>query len=312
MHIFLQVLVLVVCGWVLTKCAHLVVREASKIARNFGTTNYVMAFMLLGILTSTPEIFVAIESSLYGAQPLSVGNLLGGSILLLTLVFGLCSVFLKGVAINHGSHISEIILNGIVIVSPVFVLWDGTLTRVDGALLTGIYLAYVIFLQRSFHTHAVELAGNVTKVSANAGLLLMGLIGMLIASKYIVTSALAISDALGISTVVFGLIILSLGTNLPELSLAYEAIRFRHKSIALGDFMGSASANTLILGLMGMFAPYNSDATIHMWYPLIMLVFITFYFIVAIGKKMHLSRTEGIGLLLLYGMFVLYEFLSGR
>src|SRR3989344_4371833 len=121
-------------GFVLSGSASLVVRSASTLAYKMGITSYAVGFFLLGILTSTPEMFVALQSAIDDVPQLSMGNLLGGSILLLSFVIGLSSVLLGKVRLNHGFKFHEILVSSVVIASPVAFVWDGQLTRTEGAI----------------------------------------------------------------------------------------------------------------------------------------------------------------------------------
>ncbi|KKW32063.1 MAG: Na+/Ca+ antiporter, CaCA family, partial [Candidatus Uhrbacteria bacterium GW2011_GWA2_53_10] len=105
----------------------------------------------------------------------------------------------------------------------------------------------------------------------------------------------------------FGLFFLSLGTNLPELALAFESIRHRRREIAFGDFLGSSAANTLILGLLGLVAPFGGAGNGRLFGALVLLGSVCVYFLWAISSGREISRKEGVGLLVFYLLFVAYE-----
>lgn len=287
-------------GLVLAGSAQLVVRAASTLAHKAGITNFAVGFLLLGLLTSIPEIFVAIGSTIDGIPQLSVGNLLGGSILLLSLVIGLSSVILGRLTLDRGLDTREIAASSFVVSAPVLVLWDGVLTRWEGGFLIALYIIHAFFLKNG--------SKNGKKHPPNAILMLcIGLIGMVIASKVMIESAKVFIDVFHIPSFVFGLVLLSLGTNLPEFSLAFEGAVLKREGVVFGDFLGSAAANTLILGFLGLFSPFEIIGLNRVRFSLGLLAFLCVYFVWAISTKGDITRKEGFGLLVFYGAFVAFE-----
>ncbi len=308
-----QILSLLGFGVLLTSSAHVVVRSVSHISRVIGLTGYTVSFLLLGLCTSAPEMFVAYRSIVEGVPQLSVGNLIGGSILLLSLVMGLSSVVYGKITLEHGMTFGEIVLSSIVIVAPATVLWDGSLTRIEGAFLIGIYIVHAMLLQKE--TKVLRIAAHTVNHSrslhGSVAMLFVALFAMAVASYFMVESATALIAHTAIPAFVFGLVLLSLGTNLPEFALAWQAGKSKKKSIAFGDFMGSAAANTPILGVLGVVAPFQASSSERMIFSLVLLLTVTLFFVWALSSRRDITRKEGLGLLLFYGMFVLFEFLGG-
>ena len=128
----------------------------------------------------------------------------------------------------------------------------------------------------------------------------------LVLSKNIKT-VFAFSEIFQIPSFYISLIVLSLGTNLPELSLAIRAILSGKKEIAFGDYLGSASANTL---LFGFFTLFNDGEVLTVNNFLMTFIFIAlglgmFYFFSKSEK--NISIKEGAALLMVYIAFVVFE-----
>jgi len=306
MNLWTQIGILVVSGIVLSGAASVVVKHASSLAQKLGLSSFVIGFLLLGLVTSTPELFVAMQAARDGIPELAVGNLLGGSILLLSLVMGVVAILLGRVSLDHQLKTGELWAMTGVIAAPITVLWDGRLTRPEGLFLVVVYGLHAFLLdheRQSKHTKRVH-HGSMT---GHLGVL-AGAVGvMFISSRFIVTSAEAVMGTLSIAPVVFGLFFLSLGTNMPELALAFESIRHRRREIAFGDFLGSSAANTLILGLLGLIAPFTGNQGGRLFGALLLLGSVALYFLWAISSGREISRKEGVGLLAFYLLFVVYE-----
>lgn len=295
-------------GLVLTSAADMVLRAATSLAKRYGLTSYATGFLLLGVITSTPEFFVAVQSAADGIPQLAVGNLIGGSILLLSLVMGISSVLLGRITLDHGLTFGEIVLSSFVVAAPVIVLWDGRLSRTDGLFLVGLYALHVFLLNRDKkileHLHDNN---NKRHTGYHTATIIVGFAAMAVSAKIIVETAGSIASFFSIPPLVFGLILLSLGTNLPEFALAVEAAIQRKKTVAFADFLGSSAANTLILGLLGLVSPFSFAAHQKLTVSLVLLGSVVAYFVWALSSRRDITRKEGLGLLFFYAIFIIYE-----
>ncbi|KKU87364.1 MAG: Na+/Ca+ antiporter, CaCA family [Candidatus Gottesmanbacteria bacterium GW2011_GWA2_47_9] len=266
-----NVAILIVFGIVLAVSARLVVHAAEDIARQMGLPTFIIGFFVLGMLTSTPEFFVMLQAAADGFP--------------------------------------DLVFAAAVVASPVAALRDGNLSRVDGLLLVGFYLLYVIFVsdEEKLAKRVAKRANHAKHMATLLGMLLAGVIGMVIASKIVVESAEILMSAFHIPALVFGLFFLSVGTNLPEFSLAFQAIARGRRDIAFGDFLGSSVANTFILGVLGILAPFQTTSYEGMMFTIMLLLGVSLFFIWAAKSKQSISRQEGLGLLIFYGLFVVYQ-----
>lgn len=309
MNLWQQISIFIASGIVLTVAASVVVKQSSILARKLGLSSFVIGFLFLGLVTSTPELFVAMQAARDGIPQLAVGNLLGGSILLLSFVMGMTAIFLGRVRLDHQLAWREILVMLAVIAAPIAVLWDTSLTRQEGLFLVGVYIIHAFILNRDNKKNHKKGKPLGKGLGRHIFMLAVGMGTMFLSSRFIVTSAEAIMAMFSIAPILFGLFFLSLGTNLPEMALAYESIRHRRREIAFGDFLGSSAANTLILGLLGLVAPFAGAGNGRLPGALLILGSVTVYFLWAISSGRTITRKEGIGLLAFYLLFVLYEVL---
>ena len=81
--------------------------------------------------------------------------------------------------------------------------------------------------------------------------LIAGLILLVFSSDTAVEHSVDIASALGVSPLIIGLVLVSLGTDLPEVINSILASQMGHGDINVGDSLGSILAQiTLVLGLM--------------------------------------------------------------
>jgi len=307
--VLLQLLLLVFCGWILSLSAMLILRSVTLLSHRFRIKSYILAFFLLGLATSTPEFFVALQSMADGVPQLAVGTLIGGSILLLSFVMGLSAVILGRIRLDHSMNFDELVLGCFVFASPIVVLWDGVLTRSDGLFLVGIYALHILVINR--REHVIGTIENQINHSGHwileLGKVIGGLCMLALSSKAIIELAEIIVTTLGIPVFVFGLFVLSVGVNLPELALAWHSIREKRQSIAFGDFLGSGAANALILGMICLLSPTTLGSREQLTFALVLLGTLVAFFIWAVHSKREISRREGMGLLLFYILFLMFE-----
>lgn len=307
----LSFLAFIVLGYILARCADWVVKAVSYFSHTLHVKSFLFGFVLLGFATTIPEMFVAYQSVRDGVPQLSVGNLLGGSILLLSFVMGASAIFLKRIILDHGMSTFDIGMSALVVGAPAIVIWDGKLTRVEGLILIGMYFVHLIFINKEQHIlSTIEQHAKHVKHAGHAMLFgIGGIIGMAIASRYLVTIGEAAATFLGIPTFVMGLFLITFGTNLPELTLAVEAIIKKKRDVAFGDILGSSVINTPILGVICLVSPFAMPDYERVRMTLLLLALVSVFFFWAASTKKDITRREGIVLFTMYIAFVLFEML---
>ena len=80
--------------------------------------------------------------------------------------------------------------------------------------------------------------------------IITGSVLIIASSRIVVDLTIYFSNYLKISLFLISLLGLSIGTNLPELSLAVRSVIAKKKDVAFGDYIGSAAANTFIFGIL--------------------------------------------------------------
>lgn len=88
------------------------------------------------------------------------------------------------------------------------------------------------------------------------GLVVTGLVVLLLAGDYLVRAAVNLALRLGIPAVMVGMTVVAFGTSAPELLVAVQAVLRDADGLALGNVVGSNTANILlVIGLPALIAP---------------------------------------------------------
>ena len=108
------------------------------------------------------------------------------------------------------------------------------------------------------------------------------------------------------------MLVVSLGTTMPELFYSLKSVKKKDDGLAIGDIMGSVLADaTIVVGILSFIGPFSFPAKI---------VYITGAFMVVASLVLlsfmksgrTISRKEGIMLLIFWVIYVLTEFIMNK
>lgn len=289
--------------------AGILIDSISRIAKKFNKRGFMVAFFALGLLTSISEISVALNSSIENVPQISAGNLAGASLVLLFFAVPILAILGGGITLRHIISTRNLQLSLITIAAPTIMLVDGDVTRLEGILMIIMYLALVVSIRGQKKTDEslpIETPQPVEKFTVVNDFLkvIFGGICIFIAGHFLVVQSSYIANWLGIPGSIVGLLLLSIGTNAPELVIAARSIFKKRKEIAFGDYIGSAAMNTLIFG----FTPFMSgkfavDAEAFTFTSLVFISGLIFFYSFACSKY-SISKKEGLILILFYVAFI--------
>jgi len=290
--------------------AGLIISSVERFSHKLRLSSFSVSFLILGLFTSLGEISVGITSVLDNDPEIFVGNLIGASIVLFTLVIPLLAITGKKIKINPEFQNFNLVSSLVVIGMPVILSFDGKIDRLDGIISLILFGVAAVLIESkrgllqnpptAIHHHNLKLGSEILKIA-------IGVIIVYLSSNSVVEQTMYFSQILKISPFFISLILVSLGTNLPELSLVARTIFFKDKEIAFGDYVGSASYNTFIFG--GLILWYGKTVYLSNSYIISLLVLIIglFLFYLFAKSKNTLTRKEGLFLLCLYLLFVYVE-----
>ncbi|MBD3609575.1 MAG: calcium/sodium antiporter [Gammaproteobacteria bacterium] len=289
---------------------------ASATARNLGIPPLIIGLTIVGFATSAPEMLVSSIAAIDGNAGLGVGNAIGSNITNIALVLGFTAL-IKPMSVHSGVLQREFPILFLATLFALMLVMDGHLSHLDGALMMGgllliIYWIVLVALQgRKKDPMNVEFEAEIPSdmpVWKALGLLLLGIVVLLISSRVLVTGAVDIARAFGVSDLVIGLTIIAIGTSLPELAATVMSALKNEHDIAIGNVIGSNMFNILgVMGLPGLIQGYQVEASVFSR-DLPMMIGVTIaLFVMAYGFKGSgkLNRYEGGALLTVYFGYLL-------
>lgn len=143
-------------------------------------------------------------------------------------------------------------------------------------------------------------------------LLLAGGIGALyFGAEWLIAGAANLASRLGVSPIVVGLTVVSIGTSAPELAVCLLAVGSGNPDIAIGNVLGSNLANLgLVLGLTALMSPLKVAARVVQREVPIMIGITILLFLPIID--LEVDRGDGLVLMTLLGAYLLFVLRSAR
>lgn len=321
MTILVHLLLFAFAACILWFFAGMLIEATEAVARRFNRNSFTIAFFVLGFLTSIGELSIMANSVVEGVPQISVGNLIGSSLVTLLLIIPILALLGRGVHLKNTLNKKHLALALFVALLPALMVLDGDVKVREGILCLLAYATLFYFIearswwQRDSNSvpEIIEEVGeelvdkkrstkwDVLKIVGGAAIIFF-------TGNLLVGEAVFLADIMGISASAVGLLVLSVGTNTPELVIAVHAIRSGNVNIAFGDYLGSTVAVTCIFGLLsigsGQFVLEPSGFFVTT--AVMIFGFVAFY--VFSASKERISPFEGAALLSFYMFFLVSQF----
>lgn len=308
--VYLTLILFLISCLVLVVSGGFLVKLIVKIASYLKLSEFVVAFIIMAFSTSIPELFVGISSAINGNSALSLGNVIGSNIADLTLVIGIAALLGRGIKLKNPLIKKNSLFMFLIALVPItLMIFDQTLSRIDGVILTSIFIIYMWHLVKERKEVKGQFIENNRKLMALNTFLFILCLGILfLSAHFVVKYATQLAIELLLPAIVIGLFLVAIGTSLPELIFETRAVLAKKGDLAVGDAMGSVVCNsTLVLGVTAMISPITNSFFIFLTSAIFMAI-VTFLFMIFIRSKRGLSITKSAMLIILYILFILFEF----
>ena len=289
-----------------------------RIARYLEWREFVVAFVVVAIATSLPNLFVGITSALNHIPQLSFGDVLGGNLFDLTAAVAIAALFAKGLPADSKMVQTSALFTMIIAVAPLFLILDGVLGRGDGLLLILLFAFYMFWLFskkerfcKVYEKKKESILKDFKNFLKDIVKVLAGLVLLVFASQGIVFTAKYFSVALNLPIGLVGILIVGAGGALPETYFAAVAARKVQTWMTLGNIMGSVIIiGTLVLGVVALIEPIEiidfSPYIIARFFLILAAIF--FFSFVRTDRK--LVTKEALVLLFMYVAFIILELIT--
>jgi len=303
-NLVFEAIKLVVSLVALAWAAHLVIRNAEDLIELTGISEASAGFVILALISSSPEFTVGVFSVYEGVPGVSIGDVLGSHIFNIGFIIGILAV-LGGFRKCRTEAITELVdILFLASIIPVSLVLYGPASPFIGVVLIGIFVFSLYRMVKRRSPASANLSKpkkrkNKLKIISATGL---GAALTITSSRFAILSASEIINATGILPIVIGAKIVAIGTSLPELTFCYAAVKARRPHLALGDAIGAnLTTITLVLGFVLITSPFTVDIAHFM--QILLFVLVTNLILWRYFVKGYISPVGGIILLITYIIF---------
>lgn len=295
--------------------SQLAIRGFENMARHFGISHLFIGLTVVAIGTSMPEIAVSVIGAvdilmgfeMSAISGIVIGNKIGSYINQVTIIMGIVGlVGLMTITKRELKREGTMLIISIILFSLVSL--DLTITPLEGAVVTIAYLLYFIYLvkqETSIKSDSkVKEKKPVMHLFRDIMIILIGMGVLLYSAEVVVRNSVLLAELWSVPPSITGLLIVGLGTGLPELAIAVIALRRGATGMAVGDMIGSNICDILFsLGAGAMISGFTVDPML-LWFDTPFMFLIAFLVVGLFMRNMRLERKEALVLILVYVSYV--------
>jgi cation:H+ antiporter len=298
------------------------VKTLVQIARYLRWREFIVAFFVMGFAASLPNLFIDLSASLQGLPELAFGDIIGGNLIDLTLIMAIVIFFgKKSVSTDSKMVQGSSIFTFLIAILPVFLIWTGKVTRLEGVILILAFFVYAYWLfskddrfKKAYRATKKEPKSSVIAnfiFVKNIAKMILILLVLTVASQGIIYAAKSFQEFLapwGVSMALVGVLIVALGNCLPEMYFGIISAKKGEGWMVVGDIMGAVIVPaTLVLGIIALVHPFEiKDMSVFLTARIFTVIAAIFFLItVRTGKK--ITKKEALLLLFIYIIFIFVE-----
>lgn len=285
----------------------------------YGISPFIIGALIIGI--DPEESIASIIASINGLSYIAIGNVIGNSIIALTVSFSIPAFFYK----IHFKSIPQLYL--LLLYACIFLILFGFFFNL-GLLIAGILaiVIYFIYLIRNVRfisnqsalqnippKKIMEIDSKIEKSKKEQtfkkfAFTFISFVFIIFGGELLIISTNQILILTNIPETIFGFVIIAFVTNVEELTLVFKSIKKKSLEIGLGGMIGKVFWNlSLTFGISAIIIMNLSISWILFWNWLILLILILFFN--WRSKKKSFYWKDGIILLIFFITFLTINFL---
>lgn len=281
--------------------AELSLDGAEKVGKKFGLSPMAIGVFLLAFGTSLPELAVSHIAMGKQASQVALGNIVGSNLCNSFFILGLLALIkpLPEFTVKNLSqylwHLAlSVILGGVV-------FFSSGLSWGVGVLLLSFFLLYTFKTLKNYcrEEFCADSCGKLSHLSFSLSKALLGFIFLLWGGNLLIETIQDLSVKLEIPQYVMSVLIVALGTSLPELVTSLYALwKKKNTQLIVGNIIGSNIFNVAMI--LGSISFYEKTPWPALQLEIILLILLALFFVLLVFFKRVLSRTQGIFMVLIY------------
>jgi len=301
----------------LFKSADYFVDGATGIAGCLNIPRIIVGIVLVGLATTAPEFVVSVAAAFRHHPEIALGNAIGSVICDDGVALGLAAVLAPTPILVSRSLLKRVGIFLLAIDGLAYLFArNGSLGRLEGAVLVALLMAYFVILIRYRRPRSRAVPCDADMPDPNSGAdrnqtlkrpviqFLAGLAGVVVTGNIVVESAVYIAEFFSVPEIIIGSTVIALGTSLPEISTCITAVRKGEGELAVGNILGADVLNILwIIGVASLVQPIHVDRdVINFAFPFMILI--VGVMLGGMWRRGRLERPTGFLLIALYVVYI--------
>ncbi len=286
---------------------------AKKLAIRLGIAPFVIGLTVLAFGSSAPECITSIVST--SNPDIIMGNVIGSNIANIGLCIGLAALLNPMVA-KYASMRFEIATMVFSAVLITLLGIAGFIGFIDGIILMSLLIIFILavyFMKRGNkegqESYVAEIDTDIDRSTKKLvlwiGMCIVGLVLLYFGARFFIDGATQLAEMIGVSELMIGLIVVAIGTSLPELCISLMASFRGENELAVSNIVGSNIFNAFfVLGVGASLVNVPvSDITLSFHMPVMIALSVIMF--IMVWRKNEISKLSGAFLLAIYVAYVL-------
>ena len=293
-----------------------IVSGGVSLAKKIRISSMVIGLTVVAYGTSTPELAAAVLAAFNSHTELILGNIIGSNISNVGMVIGISAIFTPLLISKFTVQRWIPIMIGVSLL-VVGMSYDGEISQIDGVILIAGLIGFTIYTIKTLKRQTVQENESIENEHLEGELFLskyrietfpkaitlivIGAILLFLGGHFTIDGAVSIAESLGLSHLVIGVVIVAIGTSLPELITSIIAIAKKQTDIGVGNIVGSNIYNILlILGVSSTIIGIPVSIEVFSNY----YIMIAFSLVLFIGFRKYIPRFVGVGLAIAFAVYL--------
>ena len=290
--------------------AEWLVRGAKGLALRLGVSPFVIGLTIVAFGSSTPECITSVVST--DTPQLIMGNVVGSNIANVGLAIGLAALAGPMAAKYEDIRLELVAMIATAVGLAAIGLAFGEVGRIAGVLMVLLLFVFIflVFSKKKSSEAGKEMYESEAKEEEKLGapilavLCVVGLVLLYFGAKYFIAGAKDLAIDLGMSDLLIGLIVVAIGTSLPEICISFLAAYRGEADLAVANIVGSNIFNILfVLGIGAILVDVPVVDSVMMFHIPFMLLFSASMFLI-VRFRNRIERPAGAALVAMYAVYI--------
>ena len=299
-------LIFIIGGVFLYFGSELLIDNSIIIAAKLNLSKIFIGSTIVALGTSLPEIVVSIIANINGNTNIAIGNIVGSNITNISLVLGILLLFRSVYIGKDNKVIFHLLFLSLLTILFYFLLRNGSISIFSGLMLIFLFIIYMILSITFFN----DIKEKIDDVDSEFPIfkIIIGIVLIYFGSNLFIDGAIGISLKLGISDLIIGMTVVSLGTSAPELIVSINSLLKKQVDVSIGNIIGSNIINIVFaIGLSSiikdMYFNYNSLVFYNNY-----MLLLTFLLVISLILFRKINKNFGLLFISIYFVFIYLNF----